>query len=270
MTDFECKMNRMKEVTFRLNEASKVYYSGQNEIISNFEWDNLYDELTRLEDEMGIVLPDSPTQKKDVADHTYNTCSEVPIKETGMSAANSSDVIDAREISETRRARIPPYDQKEWGITLTEYNRLADGVEQGVPSFFIGKHLIYEFSMGYDSVDGFLERQMGKQKYNTEFHSEYKPLRNSVTQAEFQQICEQVLCNYSDVRRYHVNGAELWLEILSNRRKIPWTARLNFNDNDEITGKYIVVHSTYETARTPGNIGNNISNRIQSAKYRSI
>ena len=47
----------------QLNEASEVYYSGGEEIMSNYEWDALFDELSSLEAETGYILPDSPTQK---------------------------------------------------------------------------------------------------------------------------------------------------------------------------------------------------------------
>lgn len=56
-------MNRMKTLVKTLNEASRVYYQGEGEIMSNFEYDKLYDELLLLETTTGIVLPDSPTQR---------------------------------------------------------------------------------------------------------------------------------------------------------------------------------------------------------------
>ena len=65
MTDLE--RQRMEEMIRRLNEASEAYYGGRDEIMSNFEWDALFDELTCLEEETGVVLPDSPTQKVNTA-----------------------------------------------------------------------------------------------------------------------------------------------------------------------------------------------------------
>ena len=63
----ELERNRMEEMVRRLNEASEAYYGGRDEIMSNFEWDALFYELTRLEEETGVVLPDSPTQKANKA-----------------------------------------------------------------------------------------------------------------------------------------------------------------------------------------------------------
>ena len=53
---------RIKELTELLNRASKAYYAEDKEIISNYEYDKLYDELAALEEETGIVLSASPTR----------------------------------------------------------------------------------------------------------------------------------------------------------------------------------------------------------------
>ena len=55
------KQDRMKELVMVLNEASKAYYQKDTEIMSNLEYDRLYDELVSLEKETGIVLANSPT-----------------------------------------------------------------------------------------------------------------------------------------------------------------------------------------------------------------
>lgn len=57
------KQNRMKELVKQLNEASRAYYAQDREIMSNLDYDRLYDELVALEEETGIVLSDSPTVK---------------------------------------------------------------------------------------------------------------------------------------------------------------------------------------------------------------
>ena len=55
------KIDRMKELVDKLNEASRVYYQGKDEIMSNIEYDKLYDELQTLEEETGTVMNNSPT-----------------------------------------------------------------------------------------------------------------------------------------------------------------------------------------------------------------
>ena len=57
----EDKRKRMEELVARLNRAGRAYYQESRELISNQEYDKLYDELQRLETETGIVLANSPT-----------------------------------------------------------------------------------------------------------------------------------------------------------------------------------------------------------------
>lgn len=54
-------MDRMRELVSLLNRASEAYYAKDEEIMSNFEYDRLYDELVELEKELGVTLADSPT-----------------------------------------------------------------------------------------------------------------------------------------------------------------------------------------------------------------
>lgn len=57
----ESSIKKMKELGERLREASRAYYQEDREIMSNVEYDALYDTLSALEKETGIVLADSPT-----------------------------------------------------------------------------------------------------------------------------------------------------------------------------------------------------------------
>ncbi len=61
MKEMDIKLQRIKELTKILTEAGKAYYQENREIMSNFEYDKLYDELSALERETGIVLAGSPT-----------------------------------------------------------------------------------------------------------------------------------------------------------------------------------------------------------------
>lgn len=69
----EQKKKRMQELVELLNRASKAYYQDAMEIMSNFEYDRLYDELLSLEQELGIVMSNSPT-----ANVGYEVLSELP------------------------------------------------------------------------------------------------------------------------------------------------------------------------------------------------
>ena len=54
-------IRRMKELAQKLDKAAKAYYQEDTEIISNREYDQMYDELQALEKETGTVLANSPT-----------------------------------------------------------------------------------------------------------------------------------------------------------------------------------------------------------------
>ena len=56
------KRERTEYLVSALNAASEAYYGGQEELMSNFEWDAMFDELTALEEETGYILPNSPTR----------------------------------------------------------------------------------------------------------------------------------------------------------------------------------------------------------------
>ena len=55
-------MMQMREMVDRLNEAADAYYNGRNEPMTDYEWDALFDQLKKLEEETGTVLEDSPTR----------------------------------------------------------------------------------------------------------------------------------------------------------------------------------------------------------------
>lgn len=57
----EDKLATMKELVDKLNKASDTYYNGRAEMMSDHEWDAAFDQLKRLEEETGTILPDSPT-----------------------------------------------------------------------------------------------------------------------------------------------------------------------------------------------------------------
>ena len=63
MQEREAKLARIRELVPILNRASQAYYGEDEEIMSNLEYDKLYDELVALEKETGFVLSSSPTVK---------------------------------------------------------------------------------------------------------------------------------------------------------------------------------------------------------------
>lgn len=72
-----------------LNKANKAYYYGENEMMSNKEYDDLYDQLKRLEDESGIIYSDSPTQN--LGDHIYSSLPKLKHESPMLSLDKTKD-----------------------------------------------------------------------------------------------------------------------------------------------------------------------------------
>lgn len=88
----ENSLQRMKELVEILNEAAKAYYQQDREIMSNQEYDSLYDQLEQLEKETGTVLTNSPTVRVG-----YEAVNELP-KEEHPSPMLSLDKTKDREV----------------------------------------------------------------------------------------------------------------------------------------------------------------------------
>ena len=90
--DINAKKQRMKELIEVLDKAAKAYYAESTEIMSNAEYDELYDELEALEKETGIVLAGSLTKKVG-----YEVLSSLPKKahkEPRLSLAKTKEVAE--------------------------------------------------------------------------------------------------------------------------------------------------------------------------------
>lgn len=91
----EEKQKRMKELVELLNKAAYTYEQKDDEIMSNFEYDKLYDELVQLEKETNMILSKSPTQRAG-----YEVLSELPKEqhETKMlSLDKTKEIEDLKE-----------------------------------------------------------------------------------------------------------------------------------------------------------------------------
>ena len=88
----ENSLQRMKELVETLNDAAKAYYQEDREIMSNQEYDSLYDQLEQLEKETGTVLTNSPTVRVG-----YEAVNELP-KEEHPSPMLSLDKTKDREV----------------------------------------------------------------------------------------------------------------------------------------------------------------------------
>lgn len=92
------KTLRMKELVNKLNEASNAYYNGKDEIMSNHEWDEKFDQLAALEKETGVILPDSPTQKVGTDEIGRNGLRKVKHEFPALSLDKTKDINEFPEV----------------------------------------------------------------------------------------------------------------------------------------------------------------------------
>ena len=100
----EQKKKRMQELVALLNQAGRAYYQEATEIMSNLEYDRLYDELTALESELGITLANSPT-----VNVGYEVLSELPKErheKPMLSLDKTKEVSRLQEFLGDKKARI--------------------------------------------------------------------------------------------------------------------------------------------------------------------
>ena len=93
----------MKELVSILSKASEAYYAKDEEIMSNYEYDKLYDELVSLEAELGVTLSNSPTVKVG-----YAAVDELP-KERHESPMLSLDKTKSRDSNNGSTALVFPW-----------------------------------------------------------------------------------------------------------------------------------------------------------------
>ena len=93
------KISRCDELVKKLNEASEAYYGGQEEIMSNYEWDAMFDELAALETETGYINPESPTQKTGAEEKSGN---REPHEFPALSLAKTKQISELQKWAENR------------------------------------------------------------------------------------------------------------------------------------------------------------------------
>ena len=127
--NIEEKKKRIDELSERLNEASRAYYADGIEIISNFEYDEMYDELLALEDETGYIRDDSPS-----INVGYETAAGLPkvVHEYKMLSLNKTKDRDelAAWLGDKEGLLSWKLDGLTVGITY-ENGRLVQGVTRG-------------------------------------------------------------------------------------------------------------------------------------------
>lgn len=114
------KLNRIKELTEILHKASVAYYQYDNPIMSDKQYDDLYDELENLEKETNVILAGSPTQK--VQGFVLKELDKVKHTKPMLSANKTKDINEIKKFIGNKKCVLS---WKEDGLTIVL--RFKDG-----------------------------------------------------------------------------------------------------------------------------------------------
>ncbi len=123
------KLDRIQYLTETLNRAAKAYYAEDREIMSNYEYDALYDELAALEEQTGIVLANSPTVRVG-----YEAVDELPKEHHESPMLSLSKTKDREELQGWLNGNAAVLSWKLDGLTIVltyRQGRLAKAVTRG-------------------------------------------------------------------------------------------------------------------------------------------
>ncbi len=122
-------MSRMKELVSVLNRASEAYYAQDTEIMSNFEYDRLYDELMQLEKETGVIIANSPTMHVG-----YEAVEELPKERHNQPMLSLAKTKSREELREWLNGKEALLSWKLDGLTIVltySEGRLVKAVTRG-------------------------------------------------------------------------------------------------------------------------------------------
>ena len=123
------KIERINELVKKLNEASKAYYQDASEIMTNYEYDALYDELAALEKETGVVLASSPT-----VNVGYEVLTELPKERHEKPMLSLDKTNDVQALKEWVGSHETMLSWKLDGLTIVltyENGKLSKAVTRG-------------------------------------------------------------------------------------------------------------------------------------------
>lgn len=123
------KIERIKYLVNYLNKATKVYEQGTDQLISNFEYDKLYDELVQLEQETGIIMNNSPTVSVG-----YEVVSALPKKQHSTPILGLAKTKERSELQSFLNGRDGVLSWKLDGLTIVvtyENGKLTEAVTRG-------------------------------------------------------------------------------------------------------------------------------------------
>ena len=229
--------DEIQSLVEQLNAASDAYYNGREEIMTNYEWDAAFDRLKKLEEETGIILPDSPTQSVS-ADNLTGQKEEHEFP--ALSLAKTKKVAELAKWAENRPiwlswkldglTLVVTYDNGKLtkvvtrgnghiGTNITHLSKAIDGILQAIP--YKG-HLVIrgEAVISYPDFE----------QFNMESEEEYANPRNLASGS-------LTLKNINEVKERHIRWIPFTLvyeeeEIISWGNRMAWLEQQGFKPVD--------------------------------------
>ena len=229
--------DEIQSLVEQLNAASDAYYNGREEIMTNYEWDAAFDRLKKLEEETGIILPDSPTQNVS-SDNLTGQKEEHEFP--ALSLAKTKKVAELAKWAENRPiwlswkldglTLVITYDNGKLtkvvtrgnghiGTNITHLSKAIDGILQAIP--YKG-HLVIrgEAVISYPDFE----------QFNMESEEEYANPRNLASGS-------LTLKNINEVKERHIRWIPFTLvyeeeEIISWGNRMAWLEQQGFKPVD--------------------------------------
>nr|WP_315441363.1 NAD-dependent DNA ligase LigA [uncultured Prevotella sp.] len=229
--------DEIQSLVEQLNAASDAYYNGREEIMTNYEWDAAFDRLKKLEEETGIILPDSPTQNVS-ADNLTGQKEEHEFP--ALSLAKTKKVAELAKWAENRPiwlswkldglTLVVTYDNGKLtkvvtrgnghiGTNITHLSKAIDGILQAIP--YKG-HLVIrgEAVISYPDFE----------QFNMESEEEYANPRNLASGS-------LTLKNINEVKERHIRWIPFTLvyeeeKIISWGNRMAWLEQQGFKPVD--------------------------------------
>ena len=229
--------DEIQSLVEQLNAASDAYYNGREEIMTNYKWDAAFDRLKKLEEETGIILPDSPTQNVS-ADNLTGQKEEHEFP--ALSLAKTKKVAELAKWAENRPiwlswkldglTLVVTYDNGKLtkvvtrgnghiGTNITHLSKAIDGILQAIP--YKG-HLVIrgEAVISYPDFE----------QFNMEAEEEYANPRNLASGS-------LTLKNINEVKERHIRWIPFTLvyeeeEIISWGNRMAWLEQQGFKPVD--------------------------------------
>ncbi len=135
----------IRQLVDQLNQWSKEYYEEDNPTVTDAQWDAAFDNLKTLEEQTGIILPDSPTQKVSGAPQGVNGLHKVKHSSPMLSANKTTDIQDIYKFLQGREF-VQSY--KEDGLTIVlryEGGVLKQAITRG--DGYIGEDVTHNFKV---------------------------------------------------------------------------------------------------------------------------